>query len=157
MNPENQTPDPHNLNRFVEAQQPIYQQARSELTEGHKRTHWMWFIFPQIAGLGSSETARRFAIADIDQAVAYLEHPILGPRLRECTALVNALPGSSADTIFGYPDNLKFHSSITLFDRAAAMREHEDPADRVFNHALRKFFNQAPDHATLKRIDPHRR
>ena len=112
------TPAPYNLHRFLEAQQSTYSTARAELLAGQKRTHWMWFIFPQIQGLGSSPTAQRFAISSLDEAAAFLADPILGPRLEECTAIVNGLE-RSVDQIFGYPDNLKFHSSVTLFAQAA--------------------------------------
>ena len=123
------TNDPYNLQRFVEAQAPIYHQVTEELRQGSKRSHWMWFIFPQIAGLGSSPTAVHYAITSTDEAAAYLNHPILGPRLRECTTLVNQLQHRSIDQIFGYPDNLKFHSSITLF-------AHATPDNQVFLNAL---------------------
>jgi uncharacterized protein (DUF1810 family) len=138
--------DPHNLQRFVDAQCSVYVQVCSELREGRKRTHWMWFIFPQIKGLGHSELARRFAISSLQEAQAYLAHPILGPRLRECTQLVNLVEGRSIDRIFGYPDDLKFHSSMTLFARAAR------DEDQVFDEALRKHFGGQPDPATLERL-----
>ena len=152
--------DASNLTRFIEAQAPIYQQARSELAGGRKRGHWMWFIFPQIAGLGTSEIAIQYAIRDIHEAAAYLEHPLLGVRLRECTSLVNAIQGRTINEIFGYPDNLKFHSSITLFDRVdrvAAIRDGADSGDRVFDTALRRHFQRVPDYATLRHLDPRRR
>src|SRR5580698_2345262 len=95
--------DPHNLQRFLDAQSPVYAQVLEELRAGRKRTHWMWFIFPQIAGLGSSPMAQHFAISGRDEAVAYLAHPTLGPRLRECTGLVNQIPNRPIDEIFGYP------------------------------------------------------
>ena len=105
----------------------------------------MWFVFPQIQGLGSSGMAQRFAISGIDEAKAYLDHPLLGKRLRECTGLVNAVSGRAIDDIFGYPDDLKFHSSVTLFARAA-----DGPS--VFAEALSKYFNAVPDQATLDRL-----
>ncbi len=142
-------PDPFRLQRFVDAQAGIYTQARAELAQGHKRSHWMWFIFPQIAGLGSSSMARRFAISGRDEAVAYLAHPVLGPRLRECTALVNAVENRSLDQIFGYPDNLKFHSSVTLFADVAAP---QNQPDAVFSAALDKYTNGRPDQATLNLV-----
>ena len=108
-------PDPFNLDRFVQAQDPVLAQVRAELWAGHKRTHWMWFVFPQLAGLGRSDTARYYALASLEEARAYLAHPLLGPRLIECTNLVNAVEGRSAHQIFGSPDDLKFHSSMTLF------------------------------------------
>jgi uncharacterized protein (DUF1810 family) len=98
--------DPHNLQRFVAAQDGVYSQVLNELSAGRKRSHWMWFVFPQIRGLGSSATAIRYAIASRDEAEAYLQHPVLGPRLRECTSLVNRIEGSSIEQIFGYPDDL---------------------------------------------------
>ena len=111
--------DPHNLQRFVEAQDPVVDTVKKELRSGRKRTHWMWYVFPQVAGLGSSQKSKRFAIASREEAEAYLAHPILGPRLRECTELVNAVTGRSANDIFGSPDDLKFRSSMTLFDAVA--------------------------------------
>ncbi len=139
--------DPHNLQRFVAAQSPVYEQVCSELREGRKKSHWMWFIFPQIKGLGHSELASRFAISHLDEAEAYLKHPILGPRLRECTRLVNLVEGCSIDRILGYPDDLKFRSSMTLFSQAT-------PDNQVFNEALRKYFGGEPDQATLERLWP---
>ena len=138
--------DPHSLQRFVDAQASVYAQVCSELRDGRKRTHWMWFIFPQIKGLGHSEMATRFAITSLDEAHAYLEHPILGPRLGECTRLVNQVEGRSIEQIFGYPDDLKFHSSMTLFARAAPDDE------QVFDEALRKYFGGELDPATLERL-----
>ena len=103
------------LKRFVDAQSPVFDQVCSELRAGQKRSHWMWYIFPQISGLGSSEMAQTFAISSLGEAAAYLGHPVLGPRLQLCTELVNAVEGRSVEQIFGYPDHLKFHSSMTLF------------------------------------------
>jgi uncharacterized protein (DUF1810 family) len=137
--------DPYHLQRFVDAQGSCYPQVHSELAAGKKRTHWMWFVFPQIQGLGSSSMAQRFAISGIEEAKAYLDHPLLGSRLRECTRLVNAVSGQAIDDIFGYPDDLKFHSSVTLFARAA-----DGPS--VFADALSKHFNGVPDQATLDRL-----
>jgi uncharacterized protein (DUF1810 family) len=137
--------DPYNLQRFVEAQEPVYAQVCAELRQGRKTSHWMWFIFPQIRGLGSSETARYFAIANRQEATAYAEHPALGPRLRECTGLVLQVDDKSVEQIFGYPDNLKFHSSMTLFARTA-----ED--NQVFLGALQKYFSGALDPQTLARL-----
>ena len=128
--------------RFVDAQAPVYPQVHSELQAGRKRSHWMWFIFPQIAGLGSSPTARHFALSGMEEATAYLAHPLLGPRLRECTTLVNAHPGRAPRDIFPYPDDLKFHSSVTLF--AAA-----DPGNTLFRTALDTFFAGHRDDQTL--------
>ena len=144
--------DPFHLQCFVDAQSSVYPEARAELAAGHKRTHWMWFIFPQIQGLGSSPTAQRYAIADRAEASAYLAHPVLGPRLRECTALTIAAadrrPGTTADDIFPYPDGLKFHSSVTLFAETA-----QSPEDRQhFTDALNRFFAGRADAATLSRL-----
>jgi uncharacterized protein (DUF1810 family) len=138
----------HDLQRFLDAQASVYEQARSELAAGQKRSHWMWLIFPQIRGLGSSPTAQRFAISGLDEAIAYLNYPVLGARLRECTALVNGLQGRSLGEVFGYPDDLKFHSSITLF-AASVDKGSPNDDDRVFRDALSKYFEGRPDQATL--------
>jgi len=137
--------DPHNLQRFIDAQHPIYGQVRDELQDGQKESHWMWFIFPQIKGLGSSPTAQKYAIDDLDEANAYLAHPLLGFRLRECTQLVNAVIGRSIEEIFGYPDHLKFHSSMTLFAQS-------QPSDNLFAAALAKYFRGEPDRRTLEQL-----
>jgi uncharacterized protein (DUF1810 family) len=134
-----------NLERFVDAQAGVYDQALAELRAGRKRSHWMWFIFPQIAGLGQSDMARRYAIASTDEAAAYLADPVLGPRLRTCAAAVAAHDDRPADAIFDYPDNLKFHSSMTLFADVA-------PDEAVFQTCLDRFFDGAGDPATLARI-----
>lgn len=134
-----------NLQRFIDAQARTYEQVRSELEAGQKRSHWMWFIFPQIRGLGTSAMAQKFAIADLAEATAYLEHAVLGPRLREATALVNAVGERSIEEIFGYPDDLKFHSCITLFSQAS-----EENA--VFTTALGRYFSGRLDRATLDRL-----
>ena len=134
-----------NLERFIEAQVGIYTQARSELASGQKRSHWMWFIFPQIHGLGSSPMAQQYAIRSLSEAVAYLEHPVLGSRLRDCTVIVTGQQGRTLRQIFGSPDDLKFHSSISLFAQAA-------PLDPVFRAALERFFDGVPDPATLARL-----
>ena len=139
--------DPFNLQRFLDAQDATYEQARSELASGQKRSHWMWFIFPQLRGLGSSPMAQRFAIGDLREAKAYLEHTVLGQRLRECTTLVNAVQGRPLSEIFGYPDDLKFHSSVTLFARAA---EEFGPENGVFAEALTRSFEGQKDRATLQ-------
>jgi uncharacterized protein (DUF1810 family) len=136
------------LERFVQAQDGVYEQACAELRSGSKRTHWMWFIFPQIKGLGASEMAARYAIASLDEARAYLEHPVLGTRLRECAAIVVGLEGKTVEQIFGYPDDLKFHSSMTLFAQAAEMSEE----DLVFSAALDKYFGGKEDAATMQRL-----
>ncbi|QNI37245.1 DUF1810 domain-containing protein [Edaphobacter albus] len=135
----------HDLERFLAAQENVYDQAQAELRAGKKRSHWMWFIFPQIQGLGSSEMAERYAISSLEEAKAYLEHPILGTRLRECTGIVLNLEGKTAIEIFGYPDDLKFHSSMTLFAHAASMSEE----DLIFSRALDKYFVGKEDAATI--------
>jgi uncharacterized protein (DUF1810 family) len=140
------------LERFVEAQSPIYEQVRRELASGQKRSHWMWFIFPQIQGLGSSPTARHFAISGIDEAIAYLDHPVLGTLLRECSELVYAVEGRPVSEIFGYPDDLKFHSSATLFVEAAKRIPAADSGNQIFEELLAKHFNGKPDQATMNRL-----
>jgi uncharacterized protein (DUF1810 family) len=137
--------DPYNLRRFVDAQDAVYERVRAELRSGQKQSHWMWFIFPQIAGLGSSPMAIKFAIASRAETEAYLNHPILGPRLRECTQLVTDVQGRTIEEILGYPDDLKFRSSMTLFASVAA--ESDD-----FTHALAKFYSGEFDAATLERL-----
>ena len=134
--------DPHNLPRFLEAQAPVYDQVLAELADGRKQSHWIWFIFPQLAGLGHSAMARRFAIASLDEAAAYLAHPVLGARLRECSRLVLDLEERSVHDIFGSPDDLKFRSSMTLFDLAG-------PAEPVFRQCLLKYFKGQGDPQTL--------
>lgn len=131
------------LERFALAQDPIYPAVCAELRRGRKATHWMWFIFPQLAGLGHSEMARRYSIAGRAEAVAYLGHPKLGLRLRECTRLVNAVEGRSAFDIFGTPDDMKFRSSMTLFAEVAA------PGD-PFVEAIEKYYDGEPDARTLE-------
>jgi uncharacterized protein (DUF1810 family) len=137
--------DPWNLQRFVDAQNSVYGQVCRELEAGNKTSHWMWFIFPQVQGLGSSPMARRFAIASLEEAGAYLRHPVLGPRLRECTRLVNAVQGRTIETILGYPDDMKFRSSMTLFARATS-------DNQVFVDALEKYFGAEFDRLTLERL-----
>jgi uncharacterized protein (DUF1810 family) len=139
------TDDPFDLQRFVDAQAPVYDRVLLELREGRKRSHWMWFVFPQIAGLGSSPMAQRYAIASRAEAAAYLAHPVLGSRLRECVRLVTATEGRSIHDILGSPDDMKFHSSMTLFTEAA-------PDDRDFRAALDKYFGGEPDAATLAHL-----
>ena len=129
----------------MNAQSRTFEQARAELLAGRKDTHWMWFIFPQIEGLGRSEIARRYAISSLAEARAYLKHPILGPRLIECTQIVNRLDGKSAHEIFGTPDDLKFRSSLTLFARVAR-------GEPVFEQALAKYFDSVPDPLTTERL-----
>ena len=135
----------HNLDRFVSAQKPVFEQVVSELKAGRKTGHWMWYIFPQICGLGSSPMAREFEISSLAEAAAYLKHPILGTRLRQCAQLVLDADRMSISEIFYYPDDLKFGSSMTLFLRA-------DPDVPVFKHALDKYFGGIPDRRTLERL-----
>jgi uncharacterized protein (DUF1810 family) len=142
----NQGKDRYNLERFVEAQAGVYEQACAELRAGRKRSHWMWFVFPQIRGLGSSEMAVRYAISGREEARAYLDHPVLGLRLRECLGIVVALEGKTVEEIFGYPDDLKFHSSITLFAEVEGTSEHG------FHKALKKYFGGKTDRRTLELI-----
>ncbi len=133
--------DPHHLQRFVEAQADVYADVVKELAPGRKRSHWTWFVFPQVAGLGFSAMAQRFAIGSRDEAVAYLAHDILGSRLIECTGLVMAVSGKTIRDILGSPDDLKFHSSITLFGAIS-----DDPP---FAEAIVKYYAGAKDQATL--------
>ena len=136
-------PEGFDLDRFVRAQAPVMAQVRAELGAGRKTTHWMWFVFPQLAGLGHSQWAQFYAIASLDEARAYLAHPTLGRRLVECTRLVNAVEGRAAHDIFGSPDDMKFRSSMTLFSLAAS---HEP----VFSTALEKYFDGREDRRTLE-------
>jgi uncharacterized protein (DUF1810 family) len=138
-------PDPASLSRFVEAQTATYGTALAELRRGRKTSHWMWFVFPQIAGLGRSPTARLYAIADLAEARAYLAHPVLGPRLVEAVAAINALPGHDAHAVFGAPDDMKLRSSLTLFQAA-------DPDEPAFRRALDKYFGGEGDPLTLARL-----
>ena len=138
--------DPYNLERFVIAQDAggppgTYERALDELRAGFKSSHWMWFVFPQIAGLGHSPTARRYAISSLAEAAAYLEHPVLGPRLRESARILASLKGRSADQIFGGIDAMKLRSSMTLFHRAA-------PEEPLFGQVLTRYFDGIPDHTT---------
>ena len=137
--------DTYNLQRFVDAQYPVYKEVLSELREGRKRGHWMWFIFPQIKGLGRSYLADKFAISSLEEGNCYLKYPILGPRLQECSRLVMLVQGSPIDHIFGYPDNLKFFSSMTLF-------AHATPRNNIFNDALKKYYEGNYDRMTLERL-----
>jgi uncharacterized protein (DUF1810 family) len=137
--------DGFDLERFVAAQDAdrTYERAVAELRDGRKRTHWMWFVFPQIAGLGQSATSQRYAISSLEEARAYLQHPVLGPRLLECARIIAAANGgSSAEQILGGIDAQKLHSSITLFAEAA-------PGDPTFAEVLNRFFHEIPDPATL--------
>jgi uncharacterized protein (DUF1810 family) len=133
--------DPFNLERFVKAQADVFPQVLKELGAGEKRSHWIWFIFPQMKGLGRSAPAEFYGIGSLAEAQAYARHPLLGPRLVECTRLVNHVEGRTIREIFGYPDDLKFRSSMTLFARAA-----EDDAE--FNAALKKYFSGEEDPLT---------
>jgi uncharacterized protein (DUF1810 family) len=134
-----------NLERFVQAQDPVLSQVRSELGQGRKRSHWMWFVFPQLAGLGHSVMAQHYAIASLAEAQAFLRHPILGPRLTDCTRLVNQVQGRSIHEIFGSPDDLKFHSCMTLFAMAS-------PGASPFQEALDRHFGGATDPQTSARL-----
>lgn len=135
--------DPYDLARFVAAQDPVIDQVRRELTAGRKTSHWMWFVFPQLEGLGHSAMAQRYAISSLDEARAYLAHPVLGARVRECANLVHRHTARTVHEIFGSPDDLKFHSSMTLFDVASG---HAAP----FITALDLHFNGKRDEATLR-------
>jgi uncharacterized protein (DUF1810 family) len=135
--------DAHNLTRFLDAQASIYPEALAELQAGHKRSHWMWFIFPQLAGLGHSQTAQYYAIQSIEEAQAYLNHPTLGPRLIECANTVLNHEGMSATQILGPPDDLKLSSSATLFAQIT-------PADSPFAQILKRYYNNQPDPRTLE-------
>jgi uncharacterized protein (DUF1810 family) len=137
--------DPFDLQRFVDAQARVYPTVVEELRARRKRSHWIWFIFPQIAGLGSSPTAARYAITSLDEARAYLRHDVLGPRLHECARLVNAVQNRSIEDIFGFPDNLKVRSSMTLFARAT-----EDNED--FVALLNNYYDGEEDPQTVARL-----
>ena len=139
--------DPYDLERFVAAQDAggTYDRATAEMRAGRKVTHWMWFIFPQIAGLGYSPASRTYAISSLDEARAYLAHPVLGPRLVECAAILTRVPGRTAEQIFGEVDAMKLCSSVTLFMRAA-------PGEPVFCQVLDQYFGGVPDPATEQRI-----
>lgn len=134
-----------NLDRFVEAQAPVYTRALAELTAGRKQSHWMWFVFPQLSGLGKSPMAQHYAIHSLQEARSYLDHPVLGARLRECTNAVLAVTGKTAHEIFDTPDDLKFHSSMTLF-------AHASPGEPLFRNALHKYFDGAEDALTLQKL-----
>jgi uncharacterized protein (DUF1810 family) len=142
MNNPCSTDDPHDLRRFMEAQQGAYQRALAEISSGKKRSHWMWYIFPQFAGLGSSSTSQLYAIKTLDEARAYLAHPTLGPRLLACAQAVVDLEGRSATEIFGSPDDMKLRSCATLFASVS-------PADSVFHRLIGKYYGGAFDAKTL--------
>lgn len=135
--------DPFDLARFVSAQAPVIEAVRDELRAGRKRSHWMWFVFPQLKGLGLSGTAQHYGIASLEEARAYLAHPVLGPRLRECCALMLAVPGKSAHDILGSPDDLKFRSCLTLFGLAA-------PEEPLFRNGLERFYGGEGDPRTRR-------
>ena len=137
--------DPYTLQRFVDAQRGVFARAETELRAGRKESHWMWYIFPQIKGLGQSAMAQKYAISSVGEATEYLNHPELGTRLRECTRLVTAINGRSIEDIFGYPDHLKFQSSMTLF--AHATNDHQ-----IFVDALRKYFRSEFDQRIVERL-----
>lgn len=139
-------PDPFRLARFVDAQQPVYERVLAELKAGYKRSHWMWFIFPQFQGLGGSSTARFYAIGSLAEAQAYLAHEILGPRLRECARLVAQSTTATADEFFGFSDVLKLCSSMTLF-RAA------DPSEAAFAAVLDRYYGGQPDAKSIELIE----
>lgn len=139
--------DPFDLKRFVEAQDPVFDQVLGELRAGSKRSHWMWFVFPQVQGLGHSAMAKRYAISDVAEARAYLRHDVLGPRLRDSVEALLAHSDMSALQMLGHPDDLKLRSSLTLF---AAI----EPAGSVFHQALDRFFDGKPDERTLQQTRP---
>jgi uncharacterized protein (DUF1810 family) len=143
------TNDVHDLNRFVEAQRSAYERALAELRSGRKRSHWMWYIFPQLAGLGHSTMSRQYAIAHAEEAKAYLDHALLGPRLIECATAVLETEGRSACEIFGSPDDLKLHSSATLFGRVS-------PPGSVFSGLLAKYFGGREDEQTVRLLGARR-
>jgi uncharacterized protein (DUF1810 family) len=137
--------DPFDLQRFIEAQRPLYSTVLAELRTGRKRTHWIWFVFPQVKGLGHSSMAQHYAIRSREEAAAYLRHPVLGARLIECTEVVVGVADRTAHEIFGSPDYLKFRSSMTLFDAAGGQA--------IFRRALDRFYQGTPDEATLAILD----
>ncbi len=143
--PEHSPADPYNLLRFVRAQAPVYDRVLQELKAGTKMSHWMWFVFPQIRGLGHSPVSVEFGISGRTEAEAYLQHPVLGPRLKRCTQLVLQEEASTVTDIFGSPDDIKFRSSMTLFAQVS-------PDDDIFQRALQKYFAGAPDQLTLQRL-----
>ncbi len=131
------------LGRYIKAQAPVYSQALAELRRGHKQSHWMWYVFPQVAGLGHSAMSHSYAIESLDEAREYLSHPVLGARLRECCRALMDVEGRTAHEIFHSPDDLKFRSSLTLFAQAA-------PNEPLFRDLLQKYFAGKPDSATLE-------
>jgi len=135
--------DAHNLQRFTDAQDPVYEEVLAELAAGQKTSHWMWFVFPQHKDLGRSAMAQYYGIASKEEALAYWQHPVLGARLRECVELVLAVTGKTAFQIFGSPDDLKLRSSLTLFSQA-------EPDEPLFQRALAKYFGAISDSRTLE-------
>jgi len=138
-------PDTYNLQRFVDAQEPVFDTALAELKQGRKRGHWIWFIFPQLKGLGHSANSAFYGISGLPEATAFVKHPVLGPRLIECTVAVNSIEGQSAEDIFGEIDAMKFRSSMTLFAKAA-------PQNEIFANALGKYFAGKPDALTTRHL-----
>lgn len=135
--------DPFDLNRFVSAQDGVYDRVLAELRGGRKRSHWIWYVFPQIDGLGHSSTTKHYSIKSLEEARRYLDHPVLGKRLRECSEAVLEIQGRSVSEIFGYPDDLKLQSSMTLFEKAAG-------PDSVFERVLEQYFGGERDRNTLR-------
>ena len=145
-NDSHSTDDPYNLSRFLRAQEDDYEQALSEIRGGRKRTHWMWYIFPQLDGLAFSSTSKHYAIKSIEEARAYLAHPVLGPRLLECAEAAVRVEGRTAREVFGSPDDLKFRSCLTLFHQAASA----DSDRALFTEALNQFYRGQADARTLE-------
>ena len=139
--------DPWSLSRFVEAQAPVYERVCNELAAGRKQSHWMWFVFPQLKALGRSHTAQHYGIADAQEAKAYWQHPLLGPRLVQCAELVLAVPNRTAHDIFGSPDDLKLRSSMTLFAAVA-------PEAKAFQAVIERYYDGRPDAATVDLLGP---
>ena len=145
----NAAPDPFDLQRFVGAQERVIPEVLDELTQGRKRTHWMWFVFPQLAALGMSATAKHYGIDSLEEARAYLGHPVLGPRLKQCCAILLGIDGRSAHDVFGSPDDLKLRSCLTLFELAA-------PQEAVFARCLEKYYAGRRDERTVSLCRPAR-
>ena len=143
--------DPYNLERFVRAQRDVYAQALAEVRAGRKKSHWMWYVFPQLDGLGTSSTARHYALQNAAEAAAYLKHPLLGPRLHECCEAAQDVTGRSAHDIFGFPDELKLQSCLTLFAFVS-------PSDSIFAKLLNRYYDGVTDEKTLQllRATPER-
>lgn len=139
-------PESERFEHFVQAQQPMFEQVIRELSQGRKQSHWMWFVFPQLRGLAPSQMSQRYALDSPAEAAEYWQHPVLGPRLRQCLQLVLEVDGRSAEQIFGMPDCLKFHSSLTLFALAA-------PTESLFKQALQKYFGGELDGRTLELLN----